>query len=436
MKTLIYIYISFSLLSLINCSEISKEKGTLKFFQDEKTELTALGAYPDYYYNLANELNSSGRTDLAIEAFNNCILTSNSQTFVEDAMFNLSMLYFESKNDSLAYRLMDSLIARKYTWLNWYKSSFKEFSLSEDYKSRLFKIDSLNNLKNSPKNCTFHYQDVSNFLVAFKKSKGDWTNAPSYFYRDYFSKASKALFFFQKFKIQSSSHQFAFRIEDKQKYFESIESNLQDIKSQENHIRAYLDKFEALYPEAIFPDIFYTVGCFNAGGTSSPFGLIIGAEMHTKTENSDLTNFNDWERKVVRDFSNLPLITIHELVHIQQNNNYNNLLGNAIYEGAADFVSSLICNNHINSQIHNWANQHETEVWKDFKIDMYSNNIHNWIGNAERAIDKPADLGYYVGFKICESYYNKQSDKTKAVRDILTIENWNDFYIKSGYMIN
>lgn len=427
--------ISLIVILLSSCAQQSEKKtATSQDFQNEKAELIALGSYPDYYYNLANELNNAGRTNLAIEAYQNCIKTSASQTFVEDAMFNLSMLYFETEQDSLAYTLMDSLLHRKYTWLKWYKNSEESFSKNPTYLSKLSKIDSLTELKNNPKNCIFHYQDVSNFINAFNKCETNWANAPSYFYNDYFSKASNALFFYQKFKIQSSSHQFAYRVEDKKEYFRSIIPNLKQLSTQENSIRDYFIKFEQLYPDAVFPDIYYTVGCFNAGGTSSPFGLIIGTEMHAKRKDSDLTNFTNWEKKVVRDLSNLPLITIHELVHIQQNNNYSNLLGNAIYEGAADFISSLVCGTHINQYVHDWANKNEKEVWNEFEKEMYGENTRNWIGNADRAKDKPADLGYYVGFKICESYYNKQTDKKKAIKEILTITNWDEFYKRSAYM--
>lgn len=434
MKTFKFILVSAVFLFLFNCRDTSKNTISDTHLENEKTELSAVGSYPNYYYNLANELKNSGRTELAIEAYKNCIITSQSQTFVEDAMFNLSMLYFDVKQDSLAYQLMDSLISRNYTWLKWYNNSDNLFSEHPEYKLRLSKIDSLLKLKNDPENCRFHYQDVSNFITAFNNSKDNWSNAPANFYNDYFSKASKALFFYQKFKIQSSSHQFAYRVEDKEAYFQSIVPNLQKLQTQEKTIREYFNKFETLYPDAIFPDVYFTVGCFNAGGTSSPFGLIIGAEMHTKQEDSDVTNFNNWEKKVVRDFSNLPLITIHELVHVQQQNNYNNLLGNSIYEGAADFVSELICGSHINKHVHDWANNNEEEIWEEFKKEMYGNNSRNWIGNADRAKDRPADLGYYVGYKICESYYHKELNKNKAISDILTITNWNTFFLESGYM--
>jgi uncharacterized protein YjaZ len=47
--------------------------------------------------------------------------------------------------------------------------------------------------------------------------------------------------------------------------------------------------------------------------------------------------------------------------------------------------------------------------------------------------EKPADLGYYVGYKICEAYYNQAKDKKQAVKDILTIQDYKQFLAKSGY---
>ena len=160
---------------LNSCFNQSEESASVEqIFQNEYSELIAFGSYPNYYYNLANELNNTGRTKLAIQAYKNCIKTSTSQTFIEDAMFNLSMLYFDSENYALAYPLMDSLINRKYTWLNWYKDADNSFAQNEKYINRIEKIDSIQELINNPTNCNFHYQDVSNFITAFGKSKTNW----------------------------------------------------------------------------------------------------------------------------------------------------------------------------------------------------------------------------------------------------------------------
>jgi len=419
---------------LIGCAPTTKDQTVKPFIPDEKVELAALGSYPDYYYNLANELMNEGRDAQAIEAYLNCIKHSKRQSFIEDALFNASLLYFKMEENEKAYAFMDSLISRKYTWLSWYKNADHPATSTATYTQKLKQIDSIISLKSDPNQVSFHYDDVRNFIAAFKKSESNWSQAPHYFYTDYFAKASEGLFFYQKFKIQSSSHQFAYRVEDKKDYFKAILSNLEQLSSTESSLKNYFIKFKALYPAAIFPDVYYLVGCFNAGGTSSPAGLLIGAEMHSKPENASLTNFNNWEKTVLRDQENLPLIIMHELVHIQQHSNYDTLLGNAIYEGAADFISQLICGSHINTHVHAWANEREAAVWEAFKKEMYGKNSWNWIGNANSAKDKPADLGYYVGYKICEAYYAKQSDKTQAIADILSITNWEEFYEKSGYM--
>ncbi len=397
------------------------------------SELVAFGPYPDYYYNLANEWSNLGNSSKAMENYRLCIENGQNRAIVEDAMFNLSLHYFEANQLPEAYALFDSLLALKYTWLGWYKDQEGAFATSPDYQQRLAQVDVLAAAKRDPANCTFHFEDIDRFVQTFELSSQDWEHAPDYFYNGYFSQASKGLFFFQKFKIRSSSHLFAYRIEEKQGYYRSILPNLQAVKSQEPQLRTYLSRFQEIYPEAVFPDVYFVVGCFNAGGTSSPFGLLIGTEMHSRQPDSPLDNFNNWEKSVVKGFENLPVITLHELVHIQQNDNYTDLLGNAIYEGAADFVCELICGSHINTLTHAWANQHEAEVKADFLKEMHNEYAGDWIGNGDRARDKPADLGYYMGYQICKAYYNKQADKQQAIKDILTISDWEDFYQKSGY---
>jgi uncharacterized protein YjaZ len=47
--------------------------------------------------------------------------------------------------------------------------------------------------------------------------------------------------------------------------------------------------------------------------------------------------------------------------------------------------------------------------------------------------ERPADLGYYVGYKICQEYYEKSADKKKAIKDILEIRDFDQFFRESGY---
>ena len=54
-----------------------------------------------------------------------------------------------------------------------------------------------------------------------------------------------------------------------------------------------------------------------------------------------------------------------------------------------------------------------------------------WQGGVAK--DRPADLGYFVGFRICQSYYENATDKNMAVIEIIRITNCKDFLEKSNY---
>jgi len=65
---------------------------------------------------------------------------------------------------------------------------------------------------------------------------------------------------------------------------------------------------------------------------------------------------------------------------------------------------------------------------------MYLNRYSNWIANGDQeSAEKPADLGYYVGYEICKAYYDKATDKKQAIKDIFTIRDYKAFLEKSGY---
>ena len=58
----------------------------------------------------------------------------------------------------------------------------------------------------------------------------------------------------------------------------------------------------------------------------------------------------------------------------------------------------------------------------------------NWIANgSQETPEHPADLGYWIGYQICKSYYDEMPDKKQAVYDMLHITDYKDFLAKSKY---
>ena len=132
----------------------------------------------------------------------------------------------------------------------------------------------------------------------------------------------------------------------------------------------------------------------------------------------------------------IPTIVAHELIHYQQKYPLQlkrSLLSMAINEGAADFVGEKLCGATINDHIHAYGDEHEAELWAAFSTEMYDTETGDWLYNGQPANGQPADMGYYIGYRICEAYFEQQDEPRAAIKDILEIHDFEDFLRESGY---
>lgn len=200
-------------------------------------------------------------------------------------------------------------------------------------------------------------------------------------------------------------------------------------------MQASFRKLKSIYDDAVFPNVYFLIGCLNAGGTTADPGLLIGTEMYGRTANTPDEELDDWLRQVLKPADAIPYIVAHELVHYQQKypKGQLTLLGESIKEGSADFIGELISGKHINAHVHEYANPRERQLWMEFKTEMNGTNLSNWLAQGDQAKGRPADLAYYIGYQICEAYYRSAKDKKQAVKDILEIKDFNQFVKESGY---
>jgi hypothetical protein len=225
-------------------------------------------------------------------------------------------------------------------------------------------------------------------------------------------------------------------IRKKKKYFASIRPVSMNLHTYKGAIIEAARRIKKIYPDAYFPPTYFTIGAFDAFGTADGgAGQLIGAEFLTDAHTVDTTELTKFEHFAIADTSRITGIIIHELVHsLQQTAPDDQLLARAIDEGAADFITQLVLGYNINSKVHLYGNAHESELWTEFQSAMSGTDTGNWLYNGMAVTgEKPADLGYYIGYKICEAYYNKTLDKGQAVKDILTIKDYKQFLEKSGY---
>jgi hypothetical protein len=218
-------------------------------------------------------------------------------------------------------------------------------------------------------------------------------------------------------------------------YYESIRGVSAQLHRFRPRIHSAAQKLKELYDPSIFPPVTFCIGMFSAFGTpDGGAGQLIGAEFLCDINRADTSSLSKWERSVIVDSAGITAIIIHELVHVQQSTTASSTrLARCINEGAADFITQLVAGYHLNEKIHAYGDAHEQELWKQFREGMNSDNVDEWLYNGQSATGKPADLGYYVGYKICEAYYNKTAEKKKAIFDILHIADFEQFLERSGY---
>lgn len=275
--------------------------------------------------------------------------------------------------------------------------------------------------------------DIQNFWRAFDQAKPE--TAVEVFEREYFKPGSVGLADFTKLRLKDAKS-LVTSVNRFRAYYESARPSTLRIESMQPKIRASFYALKHLYPEAIFPDVYFVIGMLSTGGTTSGRGLLIGAEMYGRTPNTPVETLNDWLKQVLAPVENVPIIVAHELIHFQQKTPWQQrttLLGQSIHEGSADFLAELISGGNINAHLFVYGDPRERQLWQEFKSAMTGKDTSQWLYNGANAKDRPADLGYYMGYKITEAYYKQATDKRKAVKEILEIKDFEQFLKNSGY---
>ena len=185
-------------------------------------------------------------------------------------------------------------------------------------------------------------------------------------------------------------------------------------------------KLALLYPESRLPPVTIAVGRGKPVGSGSPVaGVQIGLEALCAT---------DWLNPDVEE--RFVTVIAHEYAHTQQaaslvDNEHPSVLEGSLAEGTAEFVSELITGRVSSGYFPALTHGREKAIETAFAADVDKTDLSDWLYNSKP--DKPADLGYWVGYRIVKAYYRHARDKRAALREILTMTDAHAFLAKSGW---
>ena len=170
--------------------------------------------------------------------------------------------------------------------------------------------------------------------------------------------------------------------------------------------------------------------------------VLIGTEIAAADDSVDVSELPPWKRSIIGKTGGIISMVAHEIIHTQQFDKrimifgQNPLLEQTIKEGVVDFLTYEILGLNINQEMYNYGRLNECSLLAEFEADLKSKpkNYSNWLYNGGEMLDRPADLGYFIGFKIAQSYYQKQIDKSEAIKQLLNQKKYKNIYKESGYL--
>ncbi|MFN8253444.1 MAG: DUF2268 domain-containing putative Zn-dependent protease [Ferruginibacter sp.] len=352
--------------------------------------------------------------------------------------YNIACCYGLQKNNAGAWNYLDS--AAKYGYsdyvhmtedgdLNALHTDKKRWGQVEK-KAKQAKAALMN-----PQAAKLVTEDIHHFWEAYDAVQKDTSHAVDIYNRLYFGKATPGLRDYFSSRIYSAEA-FVANQKRKKQFYPAIRNNTLQVDAFKKQMRASFVKFKTIYPDALFPNVYFVIGRWTSAGTVSSNGLLIGTDMLSKSEQVPLAELNLWERNNYKSIENLPYIVAHELIHYEQGKMAHDTttLSACIREGMADFIGELISGKNSNPRLHEFAKGKEKTIWAEFERDMYLNRPDNWIANSsQERPDHPADLGYWIGYQVCKAYYETLNDPKKAVYDMLHIKDYRQFLQQSRY---
>ncbi|MFY0627632.1 MAG: hypothetical protein JXR07_15150 [Reichenbachiella sp.] len=295
----------------------------------------------------------------------------------------------------------------------------------------------------------FHYEDLENFKEVLKIicQKGDTLQAIN----EYFENGSEGMkAWIKRYSVNPKTIRAALQ------YFPSYYNYLSNLDtvliSYEGKISKGLNGLKKLYPSEFIhiPPVYYFI-LFAGGGSVEMTANMISIDYFGLHDNLDRSEFDRIgglfpEGKLsLINVAQIPQVAIHETAHLLQSymqgeHDYSSIytdkdkqtiLAYAIREGGADFLTYHGAGL-VDSTKWVYGEKHEKELWKAMEpiLNDHIDDHPGWFsGKFTEHPDWPYQIGYYVGSKIVQYFFETSTDKEEAIKHILNSHKKDDFQI-------
>jgi uncharacterized protein YjaZ len=245
--------------------------------------------------------------------------------------------------------------------------------------------------------------------------------------REYFDHATQGLVEFSKLR-RVSAESVARKLKADPALYLKARECVSTMPKVRTRLESALSELRRSYVDAKMAPLHIVVGHGKPVAVGNPTGAYIGLEALCAWT---VPNPNVEDRFVH--------VIAHEYVHVQQpraaqSEEQASVLLAALMEGGAEFVAELISGSvayqHFVAATSGKELAIETQFLKDIDAPAMGSR---WVFNGLGTPEEPGDLGYWVGYRICKSYYLKAKDKRKALREIIELKDLRAILDGSGW---
>jgi hypothetical protein len=267
----------------------------------------------------------------------------------------------------------------------------------------------------------FITSDIGNFWAAYDKISATKDSVEQYdaLNKLFLDKGTVGLKAFMKLKNYSAKS-YINAINRYPLFWQSVRANTLKTKESAEAIGLNINKLKGLYPELKPAKLYFTIGAFRSNGTTQDSMVLIGSELamadsHVETKGlpKQLSHLKPYFES--NPIENVVFLNVHEYVHTQQKSNIgHDVLSYCLLEGVAEFMAVKTMEKASPTPAIEFGKKNNEAIKQSFINDMFTENYDNWLWNSFDNAFKMRDLGYYVGYAICEKYYEAAKKKKRS----------------------
>jgi hypothetical protein len=279
---------------------------------------------------------------------------------------------------------------------------------------------------NDPAQAHLIYSDLENFSNFLQRlEKGDAIEAA--LQEEYLDKASPGLLEHikeQEFTAEDIISAVNERFDD----YKKLENLAVSLKTVEPELRQAYGRMSEILPGSVFMPVYFFVGV-HPGLFAEPSE--VGISVSITSESTALKYMTE--------------LVVHESAHVQQvmavgleeyllvYGPKKSLLSLSIREGTAEFFTMLVTGKITQQDALDYLLENEERLWPQFAGNMNEESPGDWMWQKPSNEDWPYHMGYAMGYRIVDHYYQSAEDKTHAMKAILASTNAKQFLEASGY---